>query len=552
MRGVKGITHGLILAALVAGLAGCSPGESRVAEGNRNGVLYLGNGTEPQTIDPHVLSGSPEANVADALFEPLITRNPFDESFEAGVAKSWVFSDDAMSIEFRLNPKARWSNGEPITAEDFRWSWERALNPALGNPLANVFFIIRNAEAYHLGKIDDFDEVGVRVIDEHTLRVELAYPYPFALINFTYVYMAPLHRATLEAHGGTRARYSAWTRPANIVSNGPFRLTQWKLQRSLRVERNPYYWDADKVRLNGIVFRPIESAATEEKMFRSGQLHVTSTLPNSKISGYRKQQDSPLIQTPQMASYFYVFNIKVPPLNDRRVRQALNLAVDRKLITTKVLNDTAIAWGAYVPFGMPGYEPPKQLGFDPERARTLLAEAGFPNGEGFPSLSLLYNTSEDHRTIAVAVQQMWTKHLNIDITLENQEWQVYLTAVREGNFQIARRGWNGDVTPDSFLDYMVSDANTNAAGFANDEYDDLVVTQARRTSDLPTLMRLYARAEEILLREAPILPVSTYTAKRLVQPSVTGMHGRIISSYNYKYVELDPEAPAWTWQTLAP
>ncbi|MFK8041892.1 peptide ABC transporter substrate-binding protein [Congregibacter sp.] len=539
----------LLIAIVFAVLTGCSPGESRVVEGNRDGILYLGNGTEPQTIDPHVLSGSPEANVADALFEPLVIRNPYDESISPGVAQSWEFSDDGLFIDFHLNPEARWSNGEPITAEDFYWSWERALNPLLGNQLANVFFVIRNAEAYHLGEIDDFNEVGVAVIDEHTLRVELAYPNPFAIINFTYVYMVPLHRATLEKHGGTRVRYSDWTRPENIVSNGPFRLSDWKLQRYLRVERNPYYWDAAAVGLNGIVFRPIEGAATEEKMFRSGQLHATNMVPNSKTPGYRNQPNSPLVQMPQMASYFYVFNMKVPPMDDRRVRRALALAVDRQTLATNVLNDTAIAWGGYVPFGMPDYSPPNPLSFDPDEARRLLSEAGFPNGEGFPEVSLLYNTSEDHRTIAVAVQQMWKKHLNIDITLENQEWQVYLTAVREGNFEIARRGWNGDVTPNSFLDYMISDSPINNTGFANSVYDDLVINQARSTGDLSEIMSIYREAEEILLREAPLLPVATYTEKRLLQPSVKGMHGRVVSGYIYKYVELDPDATAWTWQS---
>ncbi|WOJ97823.1 peptide ABC transporter substrate-binding protein [Congregibacter brevis] len=533
----------------MTGVTGCSPGESRVVEGNRDGILYLGNGTEPQTIDPHVLSGSPEANVADALFEPLVIRNPYDESISPGVAQSWEFSDDALFIDFHLNPEARWSNGEPITAEDFYWSWERALNPLLGNQLANIFFVIRNAEAYHLGEINDFNEVGVDVIDAHTLRVELAYPNPFAIINFTYVYMAPLHRATLEKHGGTRVRYSDWTRPENIVGNGPFRLTNWKLQRYLRVERNPYYWDAAAVGLNGIVFRPIEGAATEEKMFRSGQLHATSMVPNSKTPGYRNQPNSPLVQMPQMASYFYVFNMKVPPMDDRRVRRALVLAVDRQTLATNVLNDTAIAWGGYVPFGMPNYTPPDPLGFDPDEARRLLSEAGYPDGEGFPEISLLYNTSEDHRTIAVAVQQMWKKHLNIDITLENQEWQVFLTAVREGNFEIARRGWNGDVTPNSFLDYMISDSPINNTGFANSVYDDLVINQARSTGDQSEIMAIYSEAEEILLEEAPLLPVATYTEKRLLQPSVKGMHGRVVTGYIYKYVELDSDATAWTWQS---
>ena len=546
-------TAALLVSVLTAlSLSACTGGESKVVEGNREGVLYFGNGTEPQTIDPHVLSGSPEANVADALFEPLVLRNPYTEAFEPGVAERWEFSDDAMRIDFHLNPEARWSNGDPLTAEDFLWSWERTLNPALGSPLANIFFIIRNAEAYHLGRIDDFDEVGVKVIDEHTLRVELAYAYPFALINFSYVYAAPVHRATVEAHDGRRARYSAWTRPENIVSNGPFRLVDWKLQRFVRVERNPHYWDAEQVGLNGIVYRPIESDATEEKMFRSGQLHATSALPNSKTRAYRAQPNSPLVETPQLASYFYVFNTRVEPLDDRRVRRALALAVDRQTLASTVLNDAVIGWGGYVPFGMPDYSPPETLAFDPGEARRLLAEAGFANGEGFPPISLLYNTSEDHRTIAVAVQQMWKKHLNVDITLLNQEWQVYLSNVRGGKFQIARRGWNGDVSPDSFLDYMVSDSPINAMGFSDPRYDKLMLEDARRTADVPTLMALYAEAERILLAEAPIIPIATYKGKRLVRPSVKGMHGRVVASYVFKYIKLDPNAEIWQWQNLEP
>ncbi|MEE4110124.1 MAG: peptide ABC transporter substrate-binding protein, partial [Halieaceae bacterium] len=443
----------VLLLTLPALLSACTGGENRVEEGNREGVLFLGNGSEPQTIDPHVLSGAPEANVATALFEPLVGRNPYTEQIEAGVAERWEFSDDGMAITFHLNPEARFSNGDPITAEDFRWSWERALNPKLGNTLANIFFVIRNAEAYHLGAITDFDEVGVEALDRRTLRVELAHPNPFALNNFGYVYAAPLHRPTIEAYGGHRARFSTWTRPDSFVGNGPFRLAEWKMQRYLRVERNPHYWDRERVGLNAIVFRPIESATTEEKMFRSAQLHATTLVPNNKVPGYRAQAVNPLVETPQMASYFYALNSAVPPLDDRRVRRALALAIDRKTLVSSVLNDTVIPWGAYVPYAMPDYEHPQPLGFDPEEARRLLTEAGFPAGAGFPPLSLLYNTSEDHRTIAVAVQQMWKQHLGVDITLENQEWQVYLGAVREGRFQIARRGWNGDVSPDSFLDY---------------------------------------------------------------------------------------------------
>ncbi|MEM9758124.1 MAG: peptide ABC transporter substrate-binding protein [Pseudomonadota bacterium] len=548
---VRSVCHGIGVL-LLAVLGACSPGENNVERGNREGVLYLGNGSEPQTIDPHVLSGSPEARVARALFEPLLTRNPYTEAIEPGVAERWKFSDDKRFLTFYLNPKARWSNGDPVTAEDFYWSWERAINPALASSLANVYFIIRNAEDYHLGKIDDFSRVGVEVLDSHTLRVELAYPYPFALNNFAYIYMAPIHRKSVEAAGGQTRRYSAWTRPGKLIGNGPFQLADWKIQRYLTVEQNFHYWDRDNIALKSIVFRPIASAATEEKMFRSGQLHATLLLPNNKTPSYRAQKESPLQESAQMASYYYALNGNTAPLNDRRVRRALALAIDRETLASTVLMDTMIAWGGYVPVGMPGYDHPEPLGFAPDEARRLMADAGFPDGDGFPRLSLLYNTDENHRTIAVAVQQMWKTHLNIDIELQNQEWQVYLSAVREGNFSIARRGWNGDTTPDSFLDYMVSDSIINVTGFANELYDDLVVRRARETGDVDALMALYQEAERILLDEAPIIPIATYTAKRLVQPSTTGMHGRIVDVYNYKYVSLDPTAKAWQWQKPEP
>jgi oligopeptide transport system substrate-binding protein len=537
---------------LVTVLLGCTGGENNVERGNREGVLYLGNGTEPQTIDPHVMSGSPEERVASALFEPLLLRNPFTEAFEAGVAERWEFSDERTTLTFHLNPAARWTTGERVTAEDFRWSWKRMLTPELGSPLADILYVIRGAEAYHKGRATDFDSVGIEVVDSGTLRVELAYPNPFVLENFSYTYLAPVHRATVEAHGGETARFSAWTKPENIVSNGPFRLTDWKLQRYLRVERNPYYWDADRVRLDGIVYRPIESAVTEDRMFRSGQLHATSIVPNNKVPGYRHQPGQPLVETPQMATYYYALNTTIPPLDDRRVRRALALAIDRDAIVSRVLMDTVIAWGAYVPYGMPHYEHPAKLDFDPREARRLLTEAGYPDGRGFPAISLLYNTSEDHRTIAVAVQQMWKEHLNIEITLENQEWQVYLSMARAGNFQIARRGWNGSTNPDSFLYYMTGDSVINNTGFANEAFDELVLGRARETGDVEALMDIYAEAEAILLSEAPIIPIATFTEKRLVQPSVSGMPGRIVSGFNFKYVALDPDAPAWRWHDSEP
>ena len=546
------LTSALLVAVLAGSVTGCSPGESNVVKGNREGVLYAGNGTEPQSLDPHVLSSSPDARIAWALFESLITYNPYDLSMEPGVAERWEFSDDGAEITFYLNPDARWSNGEPVTAEDFRWSWIRAITPEMGNLLVEVFYGIRNAEAFNKGDIDDPDEVGITVIDAHTLRVELAFPDPFALLNFSYVYMAPVHRATIEAFGAWTDRYSAWTKPENFVGNGPFTLDDWKMQRFVRVKRNPYYWDNENVSLNAIVFRPIESATTEEKMFRSGQLHTTSMVPNNKVASYRKQPDSPLIEGPYMGSYYYLLNTDRPPMDKPLVRRALALAIDRQTLASTVLQDTVLPSANYVALGMPDYEHPQVLEFNPVEARRLLSEAGFPDGEGFPPVALNYNTSENHRSVAVAVQQMWKQHLNIEVTLANQEWKVYLDTIDNRDYQIARMGWIGDMAPSAFLDRLVTDGPTNRSGFSNARFDDIIFNKIRPEKDKSKIMAWYKEAERILLEETPLIPIYSYKVKRMAQPSLQGLPTNPTDVFNYKYVRLDPDAPAWKWQTPEP
>jgi hypothetical protein len=275
-------------------------------------------------------------------------------------------------------------------------------------------------------------------------------------------------------------------------------LADWKMQRYVRVRRNPFYWDNGKASLDAIVFRPIESATTEEKMFRSGQLHTARSVPNSKIPGYRAQPDSPLLEGPFMGTYFYQINMDRPPLDNPRVRRAFALAIDRDTLARTVLQDTVYAWANYVPYAMPGYQHPRVLGFDPAEARRLLAEAGYPGGEGFPALTLKYNTAENHRSVAVAVQQMWKQHLNIEVTLANEEWRVYLDTLDNRNYDIARMGWVGDVYPGSYLDVMTSSSPINRTGFSNARYDAIVTEDVRATGNLEELLALYQQAERIL------------------------------------------------------
>jgi oligopeptide transport system substrate-binding protein len=523
-------------------LLACSPGESNVVQGNRDGILHYGNGSEPQGLDPHVVTGVPESHLIRALFEGLAVKNPYTLEPEPGVAQSWDFSEDRRLITFHIRPDARWSNGDPVTAEDYVWSWRRALNPAMGNLYAYMLFPLENAEAFATGKITDFGLVRVKALDPHTLEVRLTQPTPFFLQLMDHYSTFAVHRATIEKFGKATDRFTRWTRVENMVGNGAFRLTEWKLNRRITMEKSDTYWDRDKVKLNGVVFYPTENIVSEERMFRVGQLHFTQAIPLDKIPVYQAMEDTPYLQEPYLGTYFYLINTKRPPVDDVRVRQALSMAIDRFKLNDTVLQKSNVPAYSITPPGTLGYQPPKLFDYDPEQARQLLAAAGYPDGEGWPGLELIYNTSESHRKIAVAVQQMWKDVLNIAVTISNQEWKVYLDSVTQMEFDIARRGWIGDyVDPNNFLDLYLTGGGNNNTGYANPRYDELISKLAPEAPTREQRFALFHEAETMLMEEMPILPIYTYTSKHLVHHSVKGLPSNLMDSLNLKYVWLEPD-----------
>jgi oligopeptide transport system substrate-binding protein len=525
---------------------GCGRGESNVDAGNRDGVLHFGNGSEPQTLDPHVMSGMPEVNVAQALYEGLVVRNPETLAMEPGVAERWDISADGKVMTFHLNPKARWSNGDPVTADDFVWSIRRSLHPELGNPLAYTLFSIVGAQAYAKGELADPEMLGIRALGEQTLEITLANPDPYFLGTLATYAAYPVHRATVEAHGKFTDRFTPWTRVENFVGNGASTLTEWKLYRRLVVSKSDTYWNADKVALNAVVFHPIENETSEEKMFRAGQLHYTQFVPISKIPAYREMADSPYRQAPWQGSYYLQFNVNRPPVDDQRVRMALSMAVDREKLVNTVLGGTELASATLVPAATPDYSSAQVQYYDPHRARALLAEAGYPGGEGWPGLEYLFNTSENHRRIAIALQQMWKDELNIEITLVNQEWKVYLDMTTQKDYSMSRRGWiAGDLNPASFLDTFTSESGTNETGFSNPRYDEIMLKLAPEAPDPETRRSLMQEAEAIVLQAAALIPLYTYNSKHLVQPSLRGAPSNVLDVLNLKDVSLDPTMVAW-------
>jgi oligopeptide transport system substrate-binding protein len=528
-----------LLLGLALLIASCG-GESNVERGNREGILHFGNASEPQGLDPHVVTGVPENRLIRALFEGLAVKNPYTLESEPGVAERWDISEDGRTVTFYINPRARWSNGDPITAHDYVWSWWRALHPMMGNLYAYMLYPVKNAEAFATGEIDDFEQVGVKALDDQTLKVTLNDPTPYFIQLMDHYSTFALHRPTIEKHGKATDRFTRWTRPENIVGNGAFRLKEWKLNRRITVEKSDTYWDRDNVQLNGVVFYPTENTVTEERMFRAGQLHYTYEVPMNKVPAYRTMPDSAYVQAPYLGTYYYQLNTTRPPLNDVRVRRALSMAIDREQLISTVLEGTFVAAYSITPPGTMGYQPPVLFGHDVAKARQLLAEAGYPDGQGWPGIELMYNTSENHRKIAVALQQMWMEALNIEVTLSNQEWKVYLDSVTQMDFDIARRGWIGDyVDANNFLDLFLSAGGNNNTGFADERYDDILLHLAPGADSREERFALFREAETILLEQMPFIPVYTYTSKHLVHPSVKGLPPNLMDSINLKYVQLD-------------
>jgi oligopeptide transport system substrate-binding protein len=529
-----------ILLATCVTLTGCGSSETNVVAGNKSGTLYWGNGTEPQSLDPQIATGVPEHHVISAVMEGLVLKDRKTLEPRPGVAKTWDVSNDGRVYTFYLRENAKWSNGDAHTAQDYVWSWWRALQTTLGNQYAYMLFPIKNAKRYYDGETSDFSDVGVKAIDNRTLQVTLTNPTPYFLQLLDHYSLFPVHQATIEKFGRADERGTRWSYEGNLVGNGPYKLEEWKINRHITVTKNPYYWDEANVSINSIVFKPVDNAVTEERMFRAGALHVTSSIPADKIAIYQEKSAPELKITPYLGTYFYRLNINTPQLQDKRVRRALGMAIDRKQLVDNITKGGQIPAYTMTPPGTMGYFPESTLNFDPEAAKRLLAEAGYPNGEGFPSVEILYNTNEGHRKIAVALQEMWKNYLNIDIKLLNQEWKVYLATESAGDYQISRGGWIGDyVDPNNFLDMFLCNGGNNRTGWCNEEYDRLILEVAPSQPSHEQRLKIFQQAETMLLEDMPIIPVYTYTSIKLLHPSVRNFDDNILNQAMYKDLYLD-------------
>jgi oligopeptide transport system substrate-binding protein len=515
-----------------------------LAHADAKKILLLHVGTEPSALDPQQVRGIPESKILSCLFEGLVIPDPGDSTKQLpGVADRWEHNEDSSVWTFHLRADARWSNGDPVTANDFAFSIQRILTPELGAFFADYLYIIRRGEDFHKGKIKDFSQVGVRVVDPHTLRLELIGPTPYLLSALTNYYWFPVHPATILRFGKLGDRSTRWTLPDALVGNGPFVLKTWKANDVIETVRNPFYWNDEAVKLNGVNFYSIEELNTADRAFRAGQLHTILDVPLDKTPFYRREHSDLIHLEPYAAVYFYRINIAQKPLNDVRVRQALSLAIDRASLVHNVLRGDQRPATGVTPPGFPDYPPVEITRYDPEKARSLLTEAGYPGGAGFPTISILINTSEAHRSIAEAIQQMWREELNISVQIENQEWKVYLQSVHQHHFAIARAGWvAGFLDPLAVLNIWKSDSPNNDSGWADPQYDSLL-QEAAVTGDSTARLAKLRQAEEILVRDAPLLPIYWYTRVYLLDPAVTGWHANLEDKHFVQFLDLQPGIP---------
>lgn len=481
-------------------------------------VFRIANGAEPESIDPALIQGVPEHRIYEALFEGLVATNPKDASPIPGVAESWEISDDGTRYTFHLRD-AKWSDGEPITADDVVYTWLRELNPATGSRYAWFpCMFLKGASEYNSGKADA-SAVQIRALDAHTFQMDLVGPLPYALGALIHYSFAILPKHAIEEYGAD------WTKPEHFVGNGPYVLSEHLPQTSLTVVKNPNYWDADNVKLDKVVFYASDSLTTNYNMYLNGEIDWDTSVPLDQLDAAKMRPD--FNSAPQLSTYYYVLQNEKAPVNDVRVRKALALAIDRQALVDQVTKAGQIpAWGI-VP-SMAGYD---SLEFpngddheaDIEQAQKYLADAGYPNGVGFPTLTVLYNTNDSHKKVAEFVQQEWKTNLGINVVLENQEWQTYLANRNAGNFLVARAGWVGDYQdPNTFLDMFITGAGMNGGRYSNEEYD-LLINEAARMPAGEDRFEVLKTAEDIMInQDQALIPFYYYTTLNMIDTNKWG------------------------------
>ena len=498
-------------------------------------VLRIANLSEPESLDPHKTSTVVEHNILDNLFEGLMVLDP-SGGVALGVAERFSISEDGLTYTFRLRDNAKWSNGEPVTAGDFVYSLRRIEDPKTHSQYAEVLYPIKNAQEVNTGKAA-LTELGVVAPDARTVEITLKAPTPYFLQLLTHTSSLPVNEKEVTRLG------EEWLKPGKMVSNGAYMLDDVKPNSHVRIVKNPHYWDAARVTIDAVVFDPSEDLAALLKRYRAGEFDVLRDVPSNQLGWLRQNMPKELRIAPYAGIYYYPMNTTKPPFDDRRVRVALSMAINRELLVEKVTTAGELPAYGFVPDGTADYTPRRvawRTMSQAEReaaAQKLMTEAGY--GPNTPlRFQLAYNTLENHKRIAIAVAAMWKK-INVSVELVNSEFKVHTSNMRIGNFQMGRAGWIADYNDaQSYL--FLSQTSTkqqNYSRFSNPEYDALM-DRASLTSDVRKRAALLEQAEAILLEELPVIPIYFYVSKHLVSTKILGWHDNPLDTHYVRDLSL--------------
>ncbi len=500
-------------------------------------ILKRGNGAEPETLDIHKSTGVSEANIERDMLEGLVTEG-VDGKLQPGVAEKWEISGDGLRYTFHLRSDSKWSDGSPVTADDFVYAYRRALSPETASDYAFILWPIAGAEAFSKGEEKDPATVGVKSIDPQTLEITLKAPTPYFLGMLMHHMAFPVPKKVVEKVGND------WIKAENILCNGAYCLNEWKPQAYVRLDKNPNFRRADEVKIDTVYYIPTEDQNTELKRFRAGELDITYDVPADQIKNVQKDFPDAFRSTPYIGTYYYALNLQNEAFKENpKLRRALALALDRDILTEKITQSGEIpAWG-WVP-AVEDYEQQtmEEKSLDKnarlELAKQLYSESGYSTGKPL-ELEILYNTSDNNKKLAIAVAAMWKQVLGVKASLRNEEWKVYLNSRNQKQFQVVRSGWIGDYNDAySFLSIFKSDVGEiNTAGYQNPEFDRLL--KKAETQVDPKLRReAMEQAERVLLADMPIVPIYHYTTQHLISPKVTGWEDNVMDVHQTQYMGL--------------
>lgn len=523
------------LVAACAGLLLVSCGGSTQEFAERE-VLHRGVGAEPESLDPHKSRTMEAGDVQRDLGEGLTGYSASGE-LEPRAAERWEISADGTVYTFWLRPNARWSNGETVTAADFVYGFKRLVDPGTAAFYSQSVIGVENASAIVAGSMS-VDELGVTAPGEFELSVRLERPTPYFLALLTHPSMFPAHPASVEGR-------DAYARPGNFVTNGAYKLVGWELGSYIELERNEYYWDNENTAIDRVRYYVTAEPMVELNRYRAGELDVTDTIPPEAFAGMRAERPDEMQVAPFLGVYYYGLNLTRPPFKDKPLlRQALSMAIDREILTEKIIGRGETPAYGWVPPGVDNYDGPRfpyaAMSVEERHAaaRQVYNQAGY--GKDNPAqIEIRYNTSDTHQRIALAIQSMWREVLGVETTLINEEFQVLLSNMRAMEVtEVFRSSWTGDYNDaQAFLRILQSGAASNMSGYRSEEFDSLM--QKAGTQADTGLRRLYMEeAERVLLADHPVIPLYFYVSKHLVSPRVSGWGDNVLDYHYSQHLSL--------------